>query len=178
MDSSSDLVPVTTILPLAKIRAVDLNGSLILIIAAENFLGSYYDPLLLSAICRKFKKHFMFAVETKFWSLGKSTAAFINVAFWEFPIGLRTWGANCLVDYLNYYGWALDMLRSQCVTLAVSSPLRMPFFELVLSLELCRLIGESSAWSCFIERLIPRSVKLSRTLKSEAGIARVRVKEL
>ena len=70
------------------------------------------------------------------------------------------------------------MLRSQCVTLAVSSPLGMPFFELVLSLELCLFIGESTACSCFIERLIPRSVKLGRKLKSEAGIDRVRVKEL
>ena len=70
------------------------------------------------------------------------------------------------------------MLRSQCVTLAVSSPLGMSFFELLLNLELWLLIGKSSACSCFTERLIPRSVKLGRKLKSEAGIDRVRVKEL
>jgi hypothetical protein len=70
-DSYSDLAPVQTILPLAKIRAV-VFGSLILIMAAANRLGLYSTFWAFCEIWWRFKTHFKFAVDTMFWSFGIS----------------------------------------------------------------------------------------------------------
>ena len=64
-DSYSDLAPVQTILPLAKIRAVVL-GSLILIIAAANLLGLYSTFCAFYEIWCRFRMHFKLAVDTMF----------------------------------------------------------------------------------------------------------------
>ena len=59
-----------TILPVLKIKAVVRVGSRIRMITAANLLGLYSAFLHLNAMSLRFKSHFKFAVDTKFYSFG------------------------------------------------------------------------------------------------------------
>ncbi|KAH3664067.1 hypothetical protein OGAPHI_004781 [Ogataea philodendri] len=99
-ESSSDLAPVTTILPDAKISAVVL-GSLIRIITAAKRFGLYSALRACSAIVFSSKRQSRFTVATMFCNVGTIPEAAASSAIWSSMSKTFSSGSFLRMSYLS-----------------------------------------------------------------------------